>query len=88
MYNIGIPEGLVNLVAVGLSFLMEMVGYLVEEGGFGWVNAADGQIVVSGGEIPDLTAKGADIVGALMTIIHNGIVAVAQISTLLPANVN
>ena len=36
------------------------------------------------GNVPVLTDKGEDIVAALMTIIHNAIVAVAQFTTLLP----
>ncbi len=38
------------------------------------------------GNLPDLTTKGEDIIAAIMTIVHNGLVAVAQISTLLPSN--
>jgi len=36
------------------------------------------------GNIPAMTEKGADIVGAVMTMIHNGLIFVAQLSTLLP----
>jgi len=36
--------------------------------------------------LPDLTDKGEDIVAAIMTIAHNGLIFVAQLSTLLPFN--
>lgn len=39
-----------------------------------------------GGNLPNLTTKGEDVVAALMTILHYGLIAVAQIVTLLPAN--
>ena len=37
-------------------------------------------------DLPDLTKKGSDMVDAVMTMAHNGLVFLAQISTLLPAN--
>jgi hypothetical protein len=39
-----------------------------------------------GGSIPQLSAKGQDIMAAIMTIVHNGLVFVAELSTLLPSN--
>jgi len=36
------------------------------------------------GNIPSLSNKGEDIIAAVMTIVHNGLVAVAQFTTLLP----
>lgn len=42
--------------------------------------------IVLNGNYPVLSAKGVDIVAAIMTIVHNGLVFVAEISTLLPSN--
>lgn len=36
------------------------------------------------GNVPAMTEKGADIVGAVMTMLHNGLIFVAQLTTLLP----
>jgi hypothetical protein len=85
--GIGLQEGLMNYIAIGFAFLKEILGYLVNltSGGFQWQVLDDGQIGITG-TLPTLTAKGEDIVGALMTIIHNGIVAAAQFATLLPVN--
>ena len=38
------------------------------------------------GNLPNLTPKGEDIVAALMTIVHYGLIAAAQFVTLLPYN--
>ena len=91
-------NGLVTYVGYFLSFLNEVIKYLfvtnVDTIGFGRalvsgggaVDGGTGQWVLTGTNLPDLTTKGADILAAIMTIVHNGIVAVAQLSTLLPAN--
>ena len=44
------------------------------------------QYVLQGMALPEMTTKGLDLVSATMTIVHNGLVFLAQLSTLLPAN--
>ena len=88
-----IQVGIANFVAYGFSFINEALAHLINfgTGRLVWFESGDpvgataGQIKL-GGNLPDLTPKGEDIVAALMTIIHNGIVFVAQIATLLPSN--
>jgi hypothetical protein len=48
--------------------------------------STSGQWVLNGNTLPNLTTKGSDMLAAIMTIAHNGLVALAQLSTLLPAN--
>lgn len=82
-----IQVGVMNYIAYGFAFIKEILGYIFNLSS-GWLTfspAADGQIVL-GGALPTLTDKGEDIVGALMTIVHNGIVFAAEFTTLLPAN--
>jgi hypothetical protein len=45
-----------------------------------------GQWVLQAWNLPEMTPKGQDIIDATMTMLHNGMVFLAQISTLLPAN--
>jgi hypothetical protein len=54
--------------------------------GVSWTHEAGGQWVLQGMNLPALTPKGLDLVSATMTIVHNGMVFLAQLSTLLPAN--
>ena len=61
--------------------------YFYQDPGGSGEGTVTGQWYFSGTEWPDLTAKGQDIIAAIMTIAHNGLVAVAQLSTLLPANI-
>ena len=78
------------------SFMNEVLAHLVNlnSGAFAWSHTApqdfplpsSSQWVLTAHNIPTLTTKGEDIVAAIMTIVHNGLVAVAQFSTLLPAN--
>jgi hypothetical protein len=77
------------------AFMTEIFGHLFDLGGaqFMWNTGPAGSLGIPShgqyvftGAAPNLTAKGQDIVAALMTIVHNGIVALAQISTLLPYN--
>ena len=92
-------NGLVTYVGYFLSFWNEIIKYLFDStgpgiitfgrqmvGGGAVVDAGDGQWLLSGTNLPVLTNKGADILAAIMTIVHNGAVALAQLSTLLPAN--
>lgn len=89
-------HGLVTYLGYFLSFWNEIINYLFDSSGAGliWFGreavgggaGTGGQWVLNGGNLPALTTKGADILAAIMTIVHNGIVAVAQLSTLLPAN--
>lgn len=78
-----------------MVFIQEILAYLVDVTtlpsvmfGKGAVpyGASAGQYILNMTTLPNLTPKGEDIVAAVMTIVHNGIVAVAQISTLLPYN--
>ncbi|MBE0480898.1 MAG: hypothetical protein IBX68_07955 [Dehalococcoidia bacterium] len=68
------------LVKAAFGFLFQTDGYIY------WTQSLDGQWVLSG-NLPSLTPKADDILAAVMTIIHNGAVFAAQLSTLLPANV-
>jgi hypothetical protein len=47
---------------------------------------ANGQYVLQAFNLPEMTPKGQDIIDSIMTMLHNGMVFLAQISTLLPAN--
>ena len=93
MYDPVINVGISNYIAYVFSFLKEILAHLVDlgTGHLSWIEmtppdgATAGQIQLTG-NLPLLTAKGEDIVAALMTIIHNGIVFVAELSTLLPSN--
>ena len=87
--------GLVTYVGYFLSLWNEILKYLFVFGSPGvisFVRAApytggpDGQWTLVGANLPPLTTKGEDIVAAIMTMAHNGLVALAQLSTLLPAN--
>ena len=85
--------GVTNYLAYIIVFLNEMLAHLFDlsTGHLVWTEGAvpfgatAGEIQL-GGTVPEMTPKGEDIVAALMTIIHNGIVFVAEITTLLPSN--
>ena len=92
-------QGLVTYLGYFLSFWNEIINYLflpvaapnvgiwfARETATGTISASSGQWALQGNYLPGLTNKGADILAAIMTIAHNGLVAVAQLSTLLPAN--
>ena len=84
-YGSTLHIGIMNYVAYVFAFLQEIIGYLFNlDGGLFFVESG-GQIELTG-NFPSLTDKGLDIVGALMTIVHNGIVFAAEFSTLLPSN--
>lgn len=93
-------HGLVTYTAMIMAFVQEVMAYLVDfttmpavmfnqdaagsVGGFPMPSS--GQFHLNLVNLPELTPKGEDIVASIMTIVHNGIVAVAQLSTLLPYN--
>lgn len=90
-------QGLVTYVGYFLSFWNEILKYLFDLSHpeqlmwftrqAPYTGGPDGQWMLNANaNLPALTTKGEDIVAAIMTIVHNGIVAVAQLSTLLPAN--
>lgn len=51
-----------------------------------WSGGGGSQYVLQGMNLPEMTGKGLDLVSATMTILHNSMVFLAQLSTLLPAN--
>jgi hypothetical protein len=86
-------------VSYFLAFWNEIINYLFDVsggdiiafgrqaiGGGAVIEGGDGQWLLTGNNLPDLTTKGSDMLAAIMTIAHNGLVALAQLSTLLPAN--
>jgi len=89
--------GLISYVEYFLSALAEVWRHLFVitgdlSGHLGWnqtvqttssLMPSKGQWVVYG-NLPEMTNKGEQIIASIMTIVHNGIVAVAQFSTLLP----
>ena len=92
-----IQLGIANWMGYLLALMNEVFGHLfnLASGHLSWSSAdapfgpyqapSQGQIVL-GGDAPSLTGKGEDIVAAIMTIVHNGLVFVAELSTLLPSN--
>jgi len=79
--------GIINYVVYGFAIAQEVLGYIFDlaSGSLSWTAADDGQLLLTGAQ-PTLTDKGEDIVGAIMTIVHNGLVFAAEFSTLLPSN--
>jgi hypothetical protein len=51
-----------------------------------WSGGGGHQYVLQSMNLPTMTPKGLDLVSATMTILHNGMVFLAELSTLLPAN--
>jgi hypothetical protein len=82
-----VQVGLMNYLVYGFAIAQEVLGYIfnLATGHLAWTAADDGQLLLTG-QLPTLTDKGQDIVGAIMTIVHNGLVFAAEFSTLLPAN--
>lgn len=80
-------QGVASWVVYLWALLDRIWGYLfdLETGGIVFAKGADGQWVLAHMHAPQLTEKGEDIIASIMTIIHNGLVFLAQISTLLPA---
>lgn len=89
-----IQLGVSNWMGFIWSLLNTVFAYLFDlgSGHLTWSTSAtvSGQTAVPqiqlGGSIPELSAKGQDIMAAVMTIVHNGLVFVAELSTLLPSN--
>jgi len=81
-------QGVASWVVYLWALMDSIWGYLfdLESGDIVFAKAADGQWVLAHMHVPQLTAKGEDIISAIMTMIHNGLVFLAQISTLLPAD--
>ena len=87
--------GLVQWVGYAFAFVQEIFAHLFDIGTadqLQWEKASvTGTVIPSStqwvltGNFPNMTQKGEDIVAAIMTIAHNGIVALAQLATLLPA---
>ena len=78
----GMISGIQNIMAL----MQQVWAHLIrlDTGGFTWTKVQK-QWQLSG-NFPNMTEKGADIVGAVMTILHNGLIFAAQLSTLLPYN--
>lgn len=81
-------QGVASWVVYIWGVMDAVWGYIFDlnTGNIVFGRAADGQWILETMTLPDLTAKGRDILDAVMTISHNGLVFLAQISTLLPAN--
>jgi hypothetical protein len=84
MYS-NINIGLTTLIAYFFAFINYFWAYLFDmsSGSLYWDASSTGQIVLNG-SIPDITSKGNDVVAAVITILHNGFVSLAEFSTLLP----
>lgn len=91
-----VTTGLISWFEYIIAFVGEIWKHLFVITGhtFSWTQATPtgpnppsaGQWELSIGNLPALTTKGEDIVAALMTIVHYGLIAVAQFVTLLPYN--
>jgi hypothetical protein len=81
-------QGVASWVVYLWAILDKIWGYFFDlsTGNIVFGRAADGQWTLDTMTLPQMTAKGTDIMDALMTMLHNGLVFLAQISTLLPAN--
>ena len=81
-------QGVASWVVYVWGVMDAVWGYIFDlnTGNIAFGRAADGQWILETMTLPDLTAKGRDILDAVMTLTHNGLVFLAQISTLLPAN--
>ena len=79
---------MVVYVQYGMSFFDEILRYLFDTSDghmLVWHTRTCGQYTVSG-QLPYMTSKGADMVASMVTMMHNSMVFLAQLSTLLPAN--
>lgn len=82
MYN-----GFTSWLAYIIALVQEMGSHLFVPGssGFQWQRSG-GEFVLVSANLPQLSASGKDVVDSLMTIFHNVAIYLAQVSTLLPAN--
>lgn len=81
-------QGVASWVVYGWALLNEVWAslFVIDEGaGVVWEKSG-GQYVLMSMNLPELSTKGQDIMASIMTMLHNGLVFLAQISTLLPAN--
>ena len=88
--------GFINYMTYIMALIQEVFKYLFDltSGHLSWTHSISAASQTQpgstqwelSGNLPNLTAKGMDIVAAIMTIVHYGLVAVAQFVTLLPAN--
>lgn len=81
-------QGLSTWVVYLWALMDEIWGFLFDlnTGAIEFSRVGDGQWILTSMNLPDMTTKGKDIVAAMMTVIHNGAVFLAEISTLLPSN--
>ena len=79
--------GFASWLAYIIAILQEMGSHLFvpNSGGFAWAKI-DGEWVLVNASLPQLSEGGKDFVGSLITILHNVLIYLAQVSTLLPAN--
>ena len=78
--------GVINYAGQIFAIIREVLAYLVNEnGGLFWWADGSGQLYVTG-NLPTITTKGEDIIAAIMTIVHQGLVFAAEFTTLLPSN--
>jgi hypothetical protein len=81
-----VSGGIVNWLAYIWSFLREIAGHLFMPGDvFRWTRDVYGEWVLAEANIPEMTPTVKDMVGSLVTVVHNYLVYRAQYSTLLPA---
>lgn len=88
--------GFINYLTYIMALIQEVFKYLFDltSGHLSWTHTFTGASQTApgssqwalSGNLPNLSEKGMDIVAAIMTIVHYGLVAVAQFVTLLPAN--
>jgi hypothetical protein len=79
--------GFASWLAYIIALLQEMGSHLfvANSGGFAWTKI-DGEWVLVNATLPQLSEGGKDFVGSLITISHNVLTYLAQVSTLLPAH--
>ncbi len=80
-------HGMISNIQNIMSIMQQVWAHLIrlDTGNLTWTEV-NKQWELSG-NFPNMTEKGADIIGAVMTILHNGLIFAAQFSTLLPYNV-
>jgi len=79
-------QGVAQWVAYLWALMDEVWGHLFDltTGSIEWQEVNDQWYLVSM-NLPEMSEKGKDIVGSVMTLVHNGLIFLAQVSTLLPA---
>ena len=79
--------GFASWLAYIIALLQEMGSHLFfpNSGGFVWEKINHEWVLVSA-NLPQLSEGGHDFMGSLITIYHNLMIYLAQVSTLLPAN--